>query len=90
MSDENIVVLQDEDGNDARFVHIMTFDYEDSVYVALTPETQVDGIKNGEVMLAEILEDEDGNDCYGPIDSEQKLRGVWAEFERVYSEDDGD
>ena len=88
MSDENIVVLQDEDGRETRFVHIMTFDFEDSIYVALTPETQVDGIKNGDVMLAEILEDADGNDCYGPIDNEQKLRRVWDEFERIYDEDD--
>jgi len=88
MSDENIVVLQDEDGNDARFVHIMTFDFAESVYVALTPETQVDSIKNGEVMLVEILEDADGNDIYEPIDSVQKLSGVWEEFQRVYEEDE--
>lgn len=88
--DEDIVVLKDEDGNDSKFYHIMTFDYENSFYVALTPETEVDGIKNGEVLLLEIVEDEDGDDCYVPIEEEQKLDRVWEEFERLYNEDEDD
>ena len=88
MKDENIVVLKDEKGNDVRFYHIMTFDFEESFYVALTPEDEVDGIKNGEVILLEILEDEDGSDCYNPIQSEKQLEKVWEEFERVFYEED--
>lgn len=90
MNDEDIVVLKDEDGRDVKFLHIMTFDFEDSFFVALTPEEEVDGIQNGEVILLEIMEDEDGNDCYIPIEDEQKLDKVWAEFERLYYEDDDD
>jgi len=85
--DEDIVVLKDEEGKDSRFYHIMTFDYEESFYVALTPETEVDGIKSGEVILLEIMEDEDGDDCYVPIEDEQKLDKIWDEFERLYEED---
>lgn len=85
--DEDIVVLKDEEGNDSRFYHIMTFDYEESFYVALTPETEVDGIENGEVILLEIMEDEDGDDCYVPIEDEKKLDKVWDEFERLYEEE---
>ena len=36
----------------------------------------------------EILEDEDGNDCYVPIESEDRLDQVWEEFERLYYEDE--
>lgn len=85
--DEDIVILKDEDGKDSRFYHIMTFDYEESFYVALTPETEVDGIKNGEVILLEIMEDEDGDDCYVPIEDEKKLDKVWDEFEKLYDEE---
>jgi len=89
MDEENdVVILQDEDGNDIAFQHIMTFDFEDSFYVALTPEKEVEGIKNGEVVLLEIMEDEDGSDCYVPIESEEKLDKVWEEFERLYYEDE--
>ena len=86
--DQDAVVLQDENGNDVSFLHIMTFDFEDSFYVALTPETEVEGIRNGEVVLLEILEDEDGGDCYSPIEDEARLEKVWQEFERLYYEDE--
>lgn len=90
MDEENVVILTDEDGKDVRFLHIMTFDFEDSFFVALTPEEDQEDIENGEVLLMEILEDEDGNDCYVPIESEDRLDQVWEEFERLYYEDDED
>jgi uncharacterized protein YrzB (UPF0473 family) len=88
MSDENVVILTDEEGTEVRFLHIMTFDFEDSFYVALTPEESMEGIENGEVLLMEILEDEDGDDCYVPIEDEAKMDHVWEEFERLYYEED--
>lgn len=90
MEELNVVVLTDEEGKDVRFLHIMTFDYEDNIYIALTPEEDVDGIENGEVLLMEILEGEDGDDCYVPIEDEDKLDSVWEEFERLYYEEDDD
>lgn len=90
MSDENVVILTDEDGKDVRFLHIMTFDFQDSFFIALTPEEDVDGIENGEVLLMEVLEDGDGSDCYVPIEDEDRLDRVWEEFERLYYEDDED
>jgi len=90
MSEEDVVILTDEEGKEVRFLHIMTFDFEDSFYVALTPEESVDGIEPGEVLLLEIMEDEDGDDCYVPIEDEAKMDRVWEEFERLYYEDDED
>jgi len=88
MAADEIVILSDDNGKSVRFLHIMTFDYQDSFYVAVTPEKEVDGIKNGEVLLLEIREDEDGSDVYLPIESEKKLEAVWDEFETLYYEDD--
>lgn len=88
MSEENVVILTDEEGTEVRFLHIMTFDFEDSFYVALTPEEDVDGIENGEVLLLEVQEDGDGSDCYVPVEEEEKLDRVWEEFERLYYEDE--
>ena len=88
MNDENVVVLTDDEGRDVRFLHIMTFDFEDSFFVALTPEEDVDGIENGEVLLLEVLEDQDGSDCYVPVEDEERLDRAWEEFERLYYEDD--
>lgn len=88
MSKEDIVILTDDSGQEVKFLHIMTFDYGDSFYVALTPEKEVDGIQNGEVLLLEIREDEDGSDVYLPIESEDELMGIWRAFEALYYGDD--
>ncbi len=88
MSDEDVIVMVDEEGTEVRFLHIMTFDFESSFYVALTPEESVDGIENGEVLLMEIIEDEDGEETYAPIEDEAKMDKVWDEFERLYYEDE--
>jgi uncharacterized protein YrzB (UPF0473 family) len=90
MSDEDVVILTDEEGKEVRFLHIMTFDFQESFYVALTPEESVDGIEPGEVLLLEIMEDEDGDDCYVPIQDEAKMDRVWEEFERLYYEEEED
>lgn len=88
MEEENVVILIDEDDKEIRFLHIMTFDFEESFFVALTPEEDTEDIENGEVLLMEILEDKDGNDTYAPIEDEDRLDKVWEEFERLYYEDD--
>ena len=88
MNEDTTVVLKDEEGNDIKFLHIMTFDFEDNFYVALTPVAEVDGVKNGEVILLEIMEDEDGSDCYIPIEDEEQLNKVWHEFEKLYYEEE--
>ncbi len=90
MSDEDVIVMIDEEGTEVRFLHIMTFDFENSFYVALTPEETVDGIENGEVLLMEIVEEEDGEETYAPIEDEAKMDKVWEEFERLYYEDEGE
>jgi len=90
MNEEDVVILTDEDGKEVRFLHLMTFDFEDSFYVALTPEESMDGIEPGEVLLLEIVEDEDGEDLYVPIEDEAHLDRVWEEFERLYYEEDED
>ena len=85
MDEEKIVILKDEGGKAVRFTQIMTFEFNENLYVAITPENKVDGIESGEVMLLEIREDEDGTDCYLPLENEQILKQVWEEFEELYS-----
>lgn len=86
MEENKIVELKDENGKAEDFECIMTFELEDRLYVAITPARDLDGIKNGEVMLLEIREDEDGMDCYLPLESEQELESVFEEFEKLYYE----
>ncbi len=86
MEEKEFVELLDENENPVSFERLLTFEYDNSVYVALTPAEEFEGIENGEVILLEIREDEEGEDCYLPLDNEQQLEAVFEEFERLYYE----
>ncbi len=86
MEDKQYVELLDENENPVDFERLLTFDFDGSVFVALTPVKEFEGIQNGEVILLEIREDEDGQDCYLPLENEQQLEVVFEEFERLYDE----
>ncbi len=91
--DENIVELVDDDGNTFRFEHLLTFEYRNEWYVALT---QIDG-ENAE----EVAEDEDdegeevaiyhlvgeGEDEHlETIEDDELLDEVFAEFTAQYED----
>ena len=86
MEEKEFVELLDENDNPVDFERLLTFEYDGSVYVALTPAEDFEGIKNGEVILLEIREDEEGQDCYLPLENELLLEAVFEEFERLYYE----
>ena len=86
MEEKEFVELLDEKENPVNFERLLTFEYDGSVYVALTPAEEFEGIENGEVILLEIREDEDGEDCYLPLEDEHQLEAVFEEFERLYYE----
>ncbi|MBQ9950461.1 MAG: DUF1292 domain-containing protein [Clostridia bacterium] len=83
----NEVILQDEDGNDVRFDHLLTFAYENEHYIALLPIDEVSGIEDDEVLIMKIVKD--GNeDTYELITNEVLLNEVFEEFMRLIDEMD--
>ena len=84
----NIVELMDDDGNTMRFEHVMSFQYKDEMYCALTPETEAeegDEDEGAEVAIYHITGDE-GDEYLETIDDEQFLDEVFAEFCRLYED----
>lgn len=85
------VVLLDENGEEARFFHILTFLYEGERYVALEPvETDAEQSATGEeeeaeVVLMRIVRGEDG-DTYQPVENEVLLDEVFGRFLELMDE----
>ncbi len=82
------IVLLDENGEEARFVHVLTFFYEGKRYVALEPAEQEDGDEAEIVLLA--VEERDGEDVYASIDNEVLLDEVFREFLEMMDELEGE
>ena len=81
------VVLLDENGEEARFSHILTFLYEGERYVALEPieegAEQPEEEEEAEIVLMHIVLGEDG-DTYQPVENEVLMRVYAAMKEKGY------
>ncbi len=77
---ENIVELVDEDGNDVRFEHLMTLEHNGGVYICLVPVEPLEDVEEDELVIMRIIQDEDGNDVYTTIESEEELNSVYEKY----------
>ena len=82
------IVLLDENGEEASFVHVLTFVYEGQKYVALEPVEQQDD-EEAEVVLLKV-DTKDGQDYYNTIDNEILLNEVFNEFLDIVEEMEGE
>jgi len=85
------IILLDEDGQEAKFEHILTFLHEGARYVALSPAADEDSAMEDdeeEVVLFRI-EQVDGEDTYRSIDNEVLLDEVFDAFLEMMEEIEG-
>ena len=54
----NLVQLQDENGKDVNFEHLMTIEHEGGYYVLLEATEDMDDCKEGEAIILKIIKDE--------------------------------
>lgn len=77
---DEIIVLQDEDGKEIEFNHIATLDYNDEWYIYLQPVELEDGMEDDEMFIFKIEEDKDGNDLFNPVEDEELLQKLYEEY----------
>lgn len=85
---DEIVLLNDE-GEEERFVHILTYAYEGDRYVALSPASEADTSEEMPVIILRIVDD-DGIDIYQSIDNEVLEEEVYNAFLDLVDEMDED
>ena len=85
----NLVQLQDENGNDISFEHLMTVEYEGSYYVVLEATEDTDDCKEGEAIILKIIRDEEsGDDVYATIEDEEEFNAVFDKVMAIMEEED--
>lgn len=79
--DDDIITLYNEERDvDEDFYHLATLDVDDKWYVVMKPVEKLPDIEDDEVLIYEIREDENGNDVFVAIESEEELQKVFDEF----------
>jgi len=90
--DENhLVVLQDENGKDVTFEHLMTLDYKGTSYILLEAQQDMEDCLQGESIILKIEQDENGDDLYATIEDEAEYQEVFQKcLDAMDEEDDED
>ena len=85
---ENIVELVDDDGNEVKFEHLMTLEHKGKVYICLAPAEPMDDVEEDELVIMRIEQDDDGNDFYTTIDSEEELNEAFEKYLEIAEADE--
>ena len=86
---DNILTLNDEEGNEVEFEFLDLIEYEGEEYVILLPvEDEEDEEEPGEVVILK-LEDTDNEDeeSYVSVDDEEILNAVFEKFKEKFKDD---
>jgi uncharacterized protein YrzB (UPF0473 family) len=86
---DDIIVLTDEDGDEAEYEFLDFIQMGEKEYVVLYPLDQQDD-EEGEVVIFQIVANEDGDEEYLSLEDEDELYAVFDLFQQRQEEEDGD
>lgn len=87
---DEVVTLTDEEGNNRDFYVLAELDYKDKWYIYLEPVELDDDFNEGEIIIFELGEDEDGQETFNAIEDEEFLDEVFQVFVNYLKEDEGE
>lgn len=88
--DDPIVILQDENGNDVPFEHLMTLAYKGANYILLEAQQDMEDCLQGESIILKIEQDENGDDIYATIEDEAEYQAVFEQCMEALDDEDDD
>ena len=83
---DNIIVLNDEEGNEAEFEFLDLIEYEGEEYVVLLPVEESDDAGEVVILKLEDTESED-EESYVSVDDEDVLNKVFEIFKEKFKDD---
>ena len=86
---DNIIILNDEEGNEVKFEFLDLIDLDDEEYVVLLPVTEEGEEEEGEVVILRVEDTDDDSDeeSYVSIEDEDTLNKVFEIFKEKFKDD---
>lgn len=84
---DNIIILNDENGNEVKFGFLDLMEYEGEEYIILLPTEE--GEDNDEVVILKVedVEDDPDMETYVSIDDEDTLNAVFEMFKEKFKDE---
>lgn len=87
---DNIILLNDEDGNQVKFEFLDLIELENEEYVVLLPVTEEGEEDEGEVVILKVEDtddDESEEESYVSVEDEDTLNKVFDMFKEKFKDD---
>lgn len=87
---DNIVILNDEDGNEVKFEFLDLVELDEEEYVVLLPVTEEGEEDEGEVVILKVEDNDDeesDEESYVSVDDEDTLNKVFEIFKEKFKDD---
>ena len=87
---DNIVILNDENGEEVKFEFLDVVELDDEEYVVLLPVSEEDEEEEGEVVILKIEDNDDENseeESYIGVEDEEILNKVFEIFKEKFKDD---
>ena len=86
---DNIVILNDVDGNEVKFEFLDLIDFEDEEYIVLLPVNEEGDEEEGEVVILRVedTDEEADEESYVSVDDEDTLNKVFEIFKERFKDD---
>ena len=86
---DNIIILNDEDGNEVKFEFLDLVELDDEEYVVLLPITAEGEEDEGEVVILKVedTDEESDEESYVSVEDEETLNKVFEIFKEKFKDD---
>ena len=86
---DNIITLNDEDGNEVKFEFLDLIDFENEQYVVLLPVLEEGEEDDGEVVILKLEDSEDDSEqeSYVSVENEETLMKVFNIFKDKFRDE---
>ena len=86
--EDNIIILNDEDGKETKFEFLDLINYDDEQYVVLLP-TEEESDEPGEVVILRVEDTDQDSDeeSYVSVEDEEVLNKVFEIFKEKFKDD---
>ena len=87
---DNIIILNDENGNEVKFEFLDLIDFENEQYVVLLPMTEEGEEDEGEVVILKVEDNDDEDsdeESYVSVEDEDTLNKVFEIFKEKFKDD---
>ena len=88
LEESNLIILNDDEGNEVKFEFLDLIKYEDEDYVVLLPVPEAGAEEDNEVVILKLEETEsEDEESYVSVDDEETLTAVFEIFKEKFKDE---